>query len=81
MFLLALNVAILDDHTRFTCLETSTSLFAAFCTALGRRIVPIVHEDILQLEKLLTRPTRAHMTQAGREKEIQRGGGRVISPQ
>jgi hypothetical protein len=33
MIPLAVNVAILDDHTRFTCLETSTSLFAAFCTA------------------------------------------------
>jgi hypothetical protein len=37
MIPLALGVAILDEHTRLTCLQTN-ALLAAFGAAVGRRI-------------------------------------------
>jgi hypothetical protein len=44
MILLAIGIAILDEHTRLTRLETSTSLHAAIGTAVDRRIVRVDHD-------------------------------------
>jgi len=46
MIPLAVNVAILDKFTRRTCLETSTSLFAAIGTADAVNLV--VHHEMSQ---------------------------------
>jgi hypothetical protein len=43
MILLTLGIAVLDLHTRLTCLETDASLLAALIAAAGRRIVMIIH--------------------------------------
>ena len=40
MIPLAIGVAVLDEHTGLTCLETNASLFTAIGTAADRRIVP-----------------------------------------
>ena len=43
MIPLAIGVAIPDEHTRLTHLETDAPLNAAFGTAVGRCICTIVH--------------------------------------
>ena len=43
MIPLAIGVAIPDEHTRFTCLETNTPFIAALGTAVDRCIVRIDH--------------------------------------
>ena len=43
MIPLAIGVAILNLHTRFTRLETDAPLLAALGAAVDRRIVPIAH--------------------------------------
>jgi hypothetical protein len=55
MISLAFGVAITDEHTRLTRLETDASLHAAFGAAAGRRIVTIIHfnPDFNQHQQLL----------------------------
>ena len=43
MIPLAIGVAILNLHTRFTRLETDAPILAALGAAVDRRIVPIAH--------------------------------------
>ena len=45
MIRLAIDIAILDEHTRLTRLETDASFLAALGTAIVRCIVPIVHGE------------------------------------
>jgi hypothetical protein len=47
--LLAFGVAILDEHTRLTSLETKTSLLAAIGTAVGRRIDKMMVHDRVRI--------------------------------
>jgi hypothetical protein len=51
MILLTIGVAVLDEHARLACLETSTSLFAAIGTALNHHVViEIVHRATIDKE-------------------------------
>jgi hypothetical protein len=50
MIPLAISIAILDELTRHTCLETNAPFNAALVTAVGRSIVSnTVHDDDTQL--------------------------------
>ena len=70
MILLAINVAVLDEHASLTCLETNASLSshaAAIGAAVDRRIVQsLVHDgrhddDEMDLRRN-TRPSRNNET-------------------
>jgi cell division protein ZapA (FtsZ GTPase activity inhibitor) len=46
MILLTISIAILDEHTCLTCLESDAPFIAALGTAVDRRIAKIMAIDV-----------------------------------